>query len=113
MEAGVVTYPPELLPICEDGDADVFICTKPGVCEGGPCEFCRKIGPLTPAPFKLGGSMESTEVPFLKWGNRQVLTAQQLVEMPWLADFVRRFPRCFGREPNMDVVVFYPDGDAP
>lgn len=56
---------------------------------------------------------ETVAVPFQLRGNRQVLTSMQLLEMPWLREFVAAFPRCFGYEPHSDCLVFYPEGDAP
>jgi len=55
----------------------------------------------------------TAEVPFITDGNRQILTGTQLVEEPWLADFVKAFPHCFEHEINRDYLVYYPDGDAP
>jgi hypothetical protein len=55
----------------------------------------------------------SVEVPFMLWGNRQVLTRQQMENESWIKEFVNRFPRCFEWHPLVDIVVFYPDGDAP
>jgi hypothetical protein len=56
---------------------------------------------------------ETVAIPFKQWGNRQVLTRKQLVEEPWLEDFVKRFPNCFERSNLCDVWVYYPEGDAP
>lgn len=56
---------------------------------------------------------ETAEIPFQTVGNRQCLTGLQLMQEPWLQDFVNRFPACFEYAVNMDVVLFYPDGDAP
>jgi hypothetical protein len=58
-------------------------------------------------------TFQSVEVPFVTVGNRQVLTAMQVVESPWLADFIKRFPSCFEADIRMDCWVYYPDGDAP
>lgn len=55
----------------------------------------------------------SAEVPFFTIGNRQCLTAKQIVEDPYLADFVKSFPACFEQDHLRDIVIFYPDGDAP
>jgi hypothetical protein len=56
---------------------------------------------------------ETVEVPFVTVGNRQVLTAMQVVESPWLGDFIRRFPTCFVPDLQGDRWVYYPEGDAP
>lgn len=56
---------------------------------------------------------ETVAIPFKVIGNRQVLTGLQMVQEPWLADFVKSFPDCFAFEPNRDIAVYYPDGDAP
>jgi hypothetical protein len=49
---------------------------------------------------------ETVEVPFVAIGNRRCLTAQQLMEFPWLADFVQRFPTSFEHGGKADVYVF-------
>jgi hypothetical protein len=56
---------------------------------------------------------ETIEIPFIELGNRQALTGLQLMELPWLRDFVDRFPNCFEAIPYMDVLIYYPEGDAP
>lgn len=56
---------------------------------------------------------ETVDVPFHTFGNRQVLTGLQLVQEPWLKEFVDQFPHCFEAECNRDILIFYPDGDAP
>jgi hypothetical protein len=55
----------------------------------------------------------TVEIPFQTLGNRRVLTRQQVEEMPWLLDFIKRFPKCFEYAWPNDYFVFYPDGDAP
>lgn len=44
-------------------------------------------------------SAETVAVPFQRVGNRQVLTLQQIHELPWLLDFIGRFPSCFQYDP--------------
>ena len=56
---------------------------------------------------------ENVAIPFKMWGNRQILTGLQMVQYPWIADFVKRFPACFEQCTYRDIVIFYPDGDAP
>lgn len=58
-------------------------------------------------------SYETVEVPFQTWGNRQVLTAKQAVEQPWIRSFIERWPACFEYDARFDAWLFYPDGDAP
>ena len=58
-------------------------------------------------------AFENVSIPFVTMGNRQVLTGMQLVEHPWLREFVDRFPNCFAPDNYRDILVFYPDGDAP
>ena len=48
----------------------------------------------------------TVEVPFTKVGNRECLTCLQLIEEPWLQDFVDRFPHCFRPDPIMDVLWY-------
>lgn len=48
-------------------------------------------------------------VPFKTWGNRQVLTRKQVVEMPWLKEFIAQFPKCFEYDFSMDLYVFDPE----
>lgn len=55
----------------------------------------------------------SAAVPFETIGNRQCLSYQALAEDDNLADFVKRFPKCFAHDPVRAFVVFYPEGDAP
>lgn len=56
---------------------------------------------------------ENVAVPFKLLGNRQILTHQQLVQEPWIMDFVARFPTCFEYRMDTDILVFWPEGDAP
>lgn len=56
---------------------------------------------------------ESAGVPFQVWGNYSVLTDIQLLEMPWLMDFIARFPNCFERDDMRSIHVFWPEGDSP
>jgi len=56
---------------------------------------------------------QTVAVPFTKLGNRQVLLDSQIIEMPWLKEFIGRFPKCFERDHVYAVWVYYPDGDAP
>ncbi len=56
---------------------------------------------------------ETAEVPFQVWGNHSVLTDIQLREMPWLIDFICRFPNCFERDDERRIHIFWPEGDSP
>jgi len=56
---------------------------------------------------------ETVPVPFITVGNCQVLTSQQIAEMPSLGDFIETFKNCFEFVPRLDCYFFYPDGDAP
>ena len=47
-------------------------------------------------------------VPFITLGNRQVLTDKQLVEMPWLKEFIARFPACFEYDLVQHMWVYAP-----
>lgn len=53
---------------------------------------------------------ESAAIPFQSLGNYSVITDEQLLEMPWLGDFVERFPHCFERDEMRRLSVFWPDG---
>jgi hypothetical protein len=55
---------------------------------------------------------ESGAVPFQAWGNYSVLTDEQLLELPWLRDFIDRFPSCFERNELNSLFVFWPEGKA-
>lgn len=56
---------------------------------------------------------QNIEIPFLLWGNRQVLTAMQVMEEHALLEFITAFPRCFERDMTRELYLYYPDGDAP
>ncbi len=57
---------------------------------------------------------KTVAVPFVKIGNRRGLTRLQIVEMPWLADFVKRFPTSFEPAADLDAVLFIePDATDP
>ena len=45
--------------------------------------------------------------------GRASLTLKQLHEQPALVQVVQRFPHCFAWAPCMDVLHYYPAGDAP
>lgn len=49
---------------------------------------------------------ESVEVPWKLMGNQRCLTDQQLAEMPWLADFVKRFRHCFTYDEMRRLYVY-------
>ena len=51
----------------------------------------------------------NAEVPFHTIGNRQCLTDKQIVEMPWLQEFIDRFPKCFERDEVACLWIFYPN----
>jgi hypothetical protein len=55
---------------------------------------------------------ESVSVDFVRIGNRQGLTDEQLVEHPHLERFFLRFRHCFERDPLACVWLFIePDDD--
>lgn len=54
-------------------------------------------------------SYETVTVPFKTFGNRRGLTSFQLVEEPWLSDFVKSFPDCWEYNINQDVALFIED----
>lgn len=56
---------------------------------------------------------ETVAIPFSNICGRQCLTGMQLAQEPWLREFVDRFPHCFAAAPDMDIMIFYPEGDAP
>lgn len=56
---------------------------------------------------------ETVEIPFVTIGNRQALTERQTYELPWLMEFIRRFPKCFEYSDLNQAYLYYPDGDAP
>ena len=49
---------------------------------------------------------ESVAIPFVKIGNRRGLTGLQLMQFPWLQEFVDRFPASFEYVPDLDVAIF-------
>lgn len=51
-------------------------------------------------------SVISSPVPFVRVGNRRALSDEQLVECPYLADFVRRFSASFERDDNARAYLF-------
>jgi hypothetical protein len=52
---------------------------------------------------------ESTAIPFVQIDNRQALTGDQMAQMPWLREFVARFPDCFEWPEYMDCVFLKTD----
>lgn len=58
----------------------------------------------------LARLLQTREVPFQLLGNHRVITAKQLVELPWLRDLVKEFPNRFELHPQMDVYIYYPEG---
>ena len=55
----------------------------------------------------------TVEVPFERFGNRQVLTRHILEECPWVVEFILQFPKCFEHDPFRCLWVFWPEGDSP
>jgi hypothetical protein len=53
-------------------------------------------------------SYETVAVPFITIGNRQVLTAEQACEMPWLREFIERFQHCFEYDLCRDYWIYDP-----
>jgi len=52
-------------------------------------------------------------LPNVRVDGHQYLTAQQIAEHPEVKAFVERFPSCFAKHRLLDIVLFYPEGDAP
>jgi hypothetical protein len=48
----------------------------------------------------------NVEVPFTVVGNHRCLTGLQLMQEPWLREFVERFKDSFVSSPNQDVLFF-------
>ena len=53
---------------------------------------------------------ETTEIPFVKIGNYTALTDEQIISMPWLGDFIKRFPNCFEYDRFERAHYFWPEG---
>lgn len=51
---------------------------------------------------------QNVEVPFQMWGNRQVLTEQQLLELPWVKEFSETFAHCFKRDEMRQILIYNP-----
>lgn len=51
---------------------------------------------------------EDVAVPFQTLGNRQVLGDQQLLQEPWLGEFLTRFRHCFERNDALCCYVYCP-----
>ena len=49
---------------------------------------------------------EDVEVPFIKIGNRRALTGLQIMQEPWLKEFIERFPASFEFCINQDCAFF-------
>lgn len=50
------------------------------------------------------------EVPFITIGNHQVLTDLQVMNEPWLAEFIEMFANCFEYDAALCGHIFYPGG---
>jgi hypothetical protein len=59
-----------------------------------------------------GPRYESVEVPFQIIDGKKVLTARQVTELPYLQDFIKRFPTCFELHPTMDAYIFKEPDDG-
>jgi hypothetical protein len=61
------------------------------------------------------GKHESVPLPLsdIRVDGHRFLTAQQIADDGEVEAFVRRFPLCFAPHPVLDLMLFYPDGDAP
>lgn len=55
---------------------------------------------------------ESVEIPFVNVGNRRGLTGQQIVEQPWLQEFIKRFPCSFEPMFVADILLFIEPGGS-
>jgi len=53
---------------------------------------------------------ETVEVPFQTWGSHQVITDKQIAEQPWLAEFIKSYPKCFEYDHLKSVWFFYSRG---
>ena len=51
-------------------------------------------------------SFDTVEIPLVTIGNRRALMGLQIVQMPWLRDFIEQFKDCFEFAPNMDAMFF-------
>jgi hypothetical protein len=60
-----------------------------------------------------GPRYESIAVPFEVRDGRRVLTMKQVTELPYLQDFIRRFPTCFEREADLYIFKEPDDGKNP
>ena len=56
-----------------------------------------------------GSRFVNEAVPFVEIGGRCALTDKQLMEQPWLLDFLRCFPHCFERDERL-CCYFYLEG---
>jgi hypothetical protein len=61
----------------------------------------------------VGPRYETIAVPFEIRDGRRVLTRQQVEELPYLRDFIRRFPTCFELDPVADIWIFKEQDDGP
>lgn len=61
----------------------------------------------------MAHKFETAEIPFQMMDGRQVLTGLQMMQEPWLGDFVKKFPDCFEFPWDRDIAIYYPNGDAP
>jgi hypothetical protein len=52
---------------------------------------------------------ETVEVPFKTIGNLQCLTVEQVLDEPWLAQFIMRFPNCFEYNDDIQAWIYYPN----
>lgn len=60
-----------------------------------------------------GPRYETIAIPFqILADGRRMLTARQVTELPYLQDFIRRFPTCFELHPTMDAYVFKEPDDG-
>lgn len=56
-------------------------------------------------------SFKDAEIPFVKIGNRRGLTHEQIMNYPWISDFVQRFRTCFENSINPDVLLLIEDDE--
>ena len=54
----------------------------------------------------MSDRFQSVEVPFQRMGNRRFLTDLQLMQNPYLEDFVKRFSDSFERDALLGVLWF-------
>ena len=68
-----------------------------------------RVRPIGLRVSKVMSAFVDEVVPFVEVGGRRALTDKQLMEQPWLLDFMRRFSHCFERDERLRC-YFYLEG---